>query len=228
MKKTDISILLPSLREDLLKRTIEEFAKTNFNVNYEIVVVSPFPIKTDKVVWLKENKRRGSVSATNIAYQFSKGNYKIYFSDDVSPNKDCLKNMLDFMETNKPPFIGAFKMMNTSEEIGPFGAYDKLYACYGCLSKETIQLIGGFFNLSFMYSWADIDLSLRCWEIGGEVKICQNAIVLPRQVNDKIYQDHRNTFQKDFETFTNIWHDKLGKDIPREDGKVNRRLYDNI
>ena len=224
--KPEISVLLPSLRPELLSRTVKEFSETNSDVNYEIIVVSPFEVKTDRVIWVKEDKSEGSVVATNRAYTNSRGDYVMYFSDDVSPTKDCLKNMLSFMKTKKTPFVGAFKMINPNgKEIGPFGAYKKLYACYGCLNVETVLQLGGVFSSIFEYSWCDIDLSLRCWLTNGKVEICQDASVMPRQINDDIYKAHRgSSWDRDVEAFLNKWHSIYGNGIPREQGTVNRRL----
>jgi hypothetical protein len=221
----EISILLPSLRFNALAKSISEFDNTNSDVDYEIVVVSPFEVEGIKTVWVPEIGRLGTILAEKIALRKARGEYIVYFSDDVSPTKDCLKNMLEFMKQHKDPFIGAFKMATSyGKEIGPFGAYNKLYACYGCLSKNTIELLNGYLSTDFQYSWADIDLSLRCWEANGSVEICQDAVVIPRQIEDEVYKSHRHTFQEDFEVFLKKWHDKLGQGIVRHDGAVNHKL----
>jgi len=221
----DISILLPSLRPEAVKTTIEEFELTSMDIDYEIIVVSPFEVKGTRVVWVKEEEPQGSVLATSVAYNIATGRYVIYFSDDVSPTQNCLLEMYRFMLQHESPFIGAFMMMSNRNEIGPFAAYQKLYACYGCLSKETASLLGGMFDPRFLYSWADIDLSLRCWEKGGRVEICPTAIVHPRQINDDIYKNHRKQYwDRDVNQFFELWHEKLGKDLPRVDGVVNRRF----
>lgn len=222
----EISILLPSLRKELLEKRIEQWNLTNSNINFELVVVSPFEVKGDNVLWIRELNRKGSVNATNIAYAFSSADYVTYFSDDVKPTKDCLKNMLDFMNIEKYISLGAFKMETLNgREIGPFGAYNKFYACYGCIHKKDLEILNNIlFRPEFLYSWADIDLSLRVWDKKGEVKKCNNAAVIPEQIEDEIYKSHRNTFQNDFNTFVNFWHSKFGKDMEKIDGVINRRL----
>jgi len=221
---SDISILLPSLREKEVNIVIDEFAKTNRNVNYEIVVVSPFEVKGEKVVYVKEECSARSVSATRNAYFNSSSNYVVYFSDDCHPTNNCLYEMLNFVDGKKVPFIGAFKMLQGNREIGPFKCYNLGYACYGCTSKENIAKIGdAVFNKQFLYSWADCDLALRIWEIGGIVETCSKAIVNPKQIEDSIYLDHRKTFEKDFNVFCDIWHEKLGKSISREIGAINHK-----
>jgi len=226
--KPNISILLPSLREQVVKARIKDFEYTNPDFNYEIIVVSPFKVEGNKVIWIQEHSKSNSVSATRIAYYFSKADYIIYFSDDVIPTIFCLENIYNFIKQKEDPFIAAFKMITPSgKEIGPFGTYDKLYACYGCLSKNTIDKIGGFWPSDFLYSWADIDMSLRCWEIGGKVEICQNAVVIPNQIEDEVYKEHRNTFQQDFQVFLKKWHHKLGRNLPEEIRMINKRIVSN-
>ncbi len=221
-KMKEISILLPSLRPEMVKRRIEEFAQTNSNVDYEIIVVSPFKVEGKNVKWI-EDRRLGSVFATNLAYYYSNSNYVMYYSDKVIPTKNCLTAMLNCVKLNVEPFIGAFKMVRfNGREIGAFKCYNKLYACYGCMSKKTVGLIGGFFDIYFLHSWADIDISLRCWEAGGKVEVCQDAIVKPIPLKDKVYKDHRNqTWNKDVEYFLNKWHSKLGKGFERKAECVN-------
>ena len=222
-----VSILLPSLREELVKQRVKEWVTNNPNTDFEIIVVSPFKIVGEHVLWTEDYPPfKGSVFATNLALSRAKGDYIIYFSDDVAPTKLCLKNMLEFMKDKPEPFLGAFKMFTpTGKEIGAFGAYKKLYACYGCLSRNTLlKLSNILFRPEFKYSWADIDLSLRVWELGGQVEICPIAGVIPKQVEDEVYRSHRTTFDQDFNTFANKWHPKYSKDIPREIGAINRRL----
>ena len=222
-----ISVLLPSLRPELVKQRIEDFSTST--IDYELVIVSPFVVEGKNVKWVKESPFcKGSVAATNYALNYSSKDYVVYFSDDVRPTSQCLETMYKFMEEKRKevtPFLGAFKMLLGNREIGPFGAYEKLYACYGCIHKKDIEEIG-FFSSEFVYSWADIDLSLRVWEKGGKVEICQDAIVKPEQIEDIIYKSHRKLYwQKDVDTFLKKWHGKLGMGIERRDGAVNKRLF---
>jgi hypothetical protein len=101
-----------------------------------------------------------------------------------------------------------------------------LYACYGCISKaDLISLSNILFKPAFKYSWCDIDLSLRVWEKKGEVKICDNAVLIPEQVEDELYKKHRReTFQEDIDIFLSFWHKKLGEGIERKHDAVNKRL----
>ena len=229
----EVSILLPSLRPEYANASINNFKLTNDDVDYELIVVSPkdnFQVEGHKTKWVDEGLQpTGSVSATIRAYEKAESDYVMYFSDDVVPTEGCLRKMLDFLKLKSYPCIGAFKMQTIfGKEIGPFGAYNKLYACYGCLNRRTIKSIGGFFNPSYMYSWVDIDMSLRCWNSTGRVEICQEASVIPMQIEDEIYKTHRSQYwSHDVENFLELWHPILGNGYERLEGSVNRRLNVN-
>lgn len=225
----EITIIIPSLREKLLQRRISEWEESNTGVDYEIIVISPFQVFGGKITWIKDNPPfKGSVNATDKGCAIAQGKYIVYMSDDVKPTKGCLRNIIEFMDKQKiHPFLGAFKMIKPNgSEIGPFGVYNRFYACYGCISKEDLMLLyGTLFKPSFKYSWADCDLSLRIWDKKGEVKICNNAIVIPEQENDEIYKEHRRLFfQQDVDTFLGIWHGRLGFGLEKNDGAVNKKL----
>ena len=63
----EVSIILPSLRPEAVLQRIKEFSITNKDVDYEIVVVSPFTIKQDRVVHIYEEKQLVSRHTCNVA-----------------------------------------------------------------------------------------------------------------------------------------------------------------
>ncbi len=169
----EVSIILPSLRPEAVLQRIKEFSITNKDVDYEIVVVSPFTIKQDRVVHIYEEKQLGTVHAHNIAYKNSSGEYVVWWADYTSPTTNCLSNMLSFIKGRKEPFIGSFSVKDgRGRKIPRLGVYGKLYACFGCASKNTINLIGGYFDSVYKCYWADPDMCLRAWQNGGKVKVC--------------------------------------------------------
>jgi hypothetical protein len=92
------------------------------------------------------------------------------------------------------------------------------------------------FDVEYEYSWTDVDLSLRCWMSGGTVEVCQNAFVVPRQINDDIYKEHRSKYwDQDVKTFLDKWQKILGEkyeiktknlEVKKllESHRINRRL----
>ena len=220
----EISIILPSLREKEVLERIKEFEITNGNFDYEIIVVSPFLVKGKKVIHIFEDKPRGVPLAYNSGYKDSSGQYICWWSDDISPTKNCLLNMVNFLKTKKPPFIGAFRIKDKKGiEHSQWKVYGKLYACWGSTSRKTINIIGKFFDPIFKCYFADPDLSLRVWEKRGEVEVCPDAWIISHGLIDKIREENqRKYFSQDFETFLNRWHEIFGEGLKRDFYSVNK------
>lgn len=211
----ELSILLPSLRRNEVEKRIEEFSVTNPDIDYELIIVSPFPISGNKVVHLKEKEKKGVLFAMNEAYKIAEGDYIVAWSDDASPRENCLKNILDFIKQQPKdiPFVAGFaKEHPRGIGFGQWQVYNRLYVGWLCASKKTIETVGGFFDTTFKNYWGDPDFCLRVWEKGGKVEICTNAVIKINQINDEIKSGNMNScFDKDTETFFNRWHEKLGK-----------------
>ena len=221
-----ISILLPSLREEAVLERIEEFSLTNSNVDYEIIVVGPFTITKERVISIYEAKPEGCYAAMRSAYENSRGEWIVYWSDDASPVEHCLSNMLNFIRKDKWPFIGAFSLKNKQgRHLPQWSVYGKLYASWGCISKDTVNMIGGLFDPVFKSFWGDPDMCLRAFQKDIRVKICPNACALIRQIKDNIKNNNLIAyFNSDMETFLNRWHDRFCKGIKREFSSVNKPM----
>lgn len=213
----EVSIILPSLRPTAVLQRIKEFSITNRDSDYEIVVVSPFTIKEDRVVHIYEEEQLGSTFANNTAYENSSGEYIVWWADDVYPTTNCLSNMLRFVKSKRDPFIGSFRLRRGGREKSQWIVYGKLYACLGCASRNTLKLIGGFFDPIFKHYWVDPDMCLRTWEKGGRVEICPDAWVEDENIIDEVRENSWNKyFATDTQTFLNRWHDTLGRGIEKD------------
>lgn len=210
----ELSILLPSLRPLEVEKRIAEFAKTDPDVDYEIIIVSPFPVSGEKVAHLLETEKKGVLFAMNEAYKKASGEYVIPWSDDAAPRENCLQNILSFVKSQNPeiPFVAGFaKESPRGAGFGQWQVYGKLYAGWLCASKKTIERAGGLFDTVYKNYWGDPDFCLRVWEKGGRVEICKNAVIKIGQIDDEIKSSNLNScFEHDTETFFNRWHDKLG------------------
>lgn len=218
----EISIILPTVRPDQAAKRIKEFALTNPDIDYEILVTSRSPISGEKVVHIEEKEMRGSVQANIIAYERSRGDYIVYWADDASPGRDCLKNMLAFVRKQKEPFIGSFRFKTRRGLMAEqYQAYGKLYACFGLLSRETIKTIGGFFDPLFHCHCPDVDIGLRVWDKGGKVAVCPTAWVLFDSFKDDVNSGNLDNYWiTDTEAFLKRWHHKFGGGYPRDITKV--------
>lgn len=224
----EISIIMPSLRPDALSQTLGEFSITDKDSDYEIVVVSPFEVRNqDRVVHMYEEEPQGNNLANDIGYKNSSGQYIIAWSDDSSPTPNCLSNMLAFVKSKEEPFIGAFRVKDQlNQEHSNCCVYDKLYAAWGCASRNTVNMIGGHYDPIFKSHWSDPDMSLRVWAKGGKVEICPNAWVIKRYIEDEVHKsNYEKYFNKDMETFFNRWHNTLGSGIKRDFHSVNKPIF---
>jgi GT2 family glycosyltransferase len=135
-----VSILIASLREEELKKRLEEYDNIQININYEIVVVSPFEVVHPKVKWVKEEERKGNVYAMQKAFNNSTGNYIMFLADDVSPTISSIDNLFHFVRMRGEPFLGSFIMTDEQgKEQDSWYIKDKLYACYGCIARKDIE-----------------------------------------------------------------------------------------
>ena len=221
----ELSILLPSLRPSEVEKRIAEFAVTNPDIDYELIIVSPFSVTGKKVVHLLETEKKGVLFAMNEAYKVVRGDYIIPWSDDASPCDNCLQNILEFMKSQNSeiPFVAGFeKESPRGEGFGQWQVYGKLYVGWLCASKKTIETVGGLFDLVYKNYWGDPDFCLRIWEKGGRVEICKNAKIKIGQINDDVKSNNLNfCFERDTETFFDRWHSKLGGGAKRIWWKIN-------
>lgn len=224
----EISIILPSLRPELVLQRIKEFYKTNRDSDYEIIVVSPFKVRGDRVVHIYERELAGTIHAHNVAYENSSGRYIVPWADDTSPTTGCLSNMLRFVKSRKEPFIGAFRIKDRrGGELSHWAVYGKLYAGFACFSKKTVELAGGYYDPVYKGYWADPDMCLRNWERGGKVEVYPNAWVVTENLVDGVVTNNLSKyFDKDAETFFNRWHGRLGKGMERTFEAVNKPIGD--
>lgn len=209
----DISILLPSRRKQLCLDRIAQFAQDLGGLDYEIVVCGDVPIEEERTTWIPDDKLTGTVYSTNLCYAHSTGKVVAWWSDNFGlDSRPCTRALYDFvMQDAAKPVIAASHPYMT--------IYGKPTAPVGCIHRNTLTtyLNNTVFNPVFKSFYADIDLSLRLLEAGGQ------CIGVPGVRSRKIIQgsDHvalskLHAFQaQDTETFIDLWHQKLDPGAPR-------------
>lgn len=108
---------------DLLTKCIDNLEGTYPNL--EIIVVdnnstdgSAEKIKKDyKFVKLIESENKGLAYGSNLGYKASKGEYLLYLGSDAYPQKDVIKGMIDYMESNGKVGISTAKLITRSGQI---------------------------------------------------------------------------------------------------------------
>ncbi|BEV73307.1 hypothetical protein THUN1379_27890 [Paludibacterium sp. THUN1379] len=226
---TAISILLPSIRPELAKQRISEFAEHIHQIDYEVVLVSPFSVDLPRVVHIQENERRGVIHAMNEAYKAASGEMVVLWSDDAKIQPQAIENIVKFTKSQDGLFAAGFRKKDeTGRESEQWSVYGKLYVGWLCATKKTIDAAGGLFDPVFRNYWADPDLSLRIHAMGGSVQVCQNAWIEIAQAEDVVKQANlASSFEKDTETFFAKWHPFLGRKRRCEWWEINTPIpYD--
>lgn len=218
----EVSILLPSLRAEAVARVITAFATTNSDVDYEIVVVTPVKVAGLKTVCVHEGQPRGVIAAADLAFKASSGQFLVWWSDDAFPTEHCLKHMVTFLKKRKDPFIGCFRLRDSGgSELCQWAVYGKLYACFGAASRNTIAMIQGYFDTAYTSFWADPDMCMRAWSVGGRVEMCPDGWAVITHIDDSVKRDNVDRyFEKDTTTFVNRWHEKYGAGYDRTDWRT--------
>jgi len=225
-REVEVSVIMPSLRPQLVQQRIRDYAATSADISYELVVVSPFEVKGANVKHVPEGEPKGTIYATNLGYQHSSGKIIVYTSDDVRPLPHALSNMARFLKRFPAPFVSSFRMLTPDQrEREQSSAYDLLYACWGALTRESIEKLGGLFDPIYRSYWADPDLSMRAWTHGGMVRVCPDAWLAFEGAEDDVKSKNMSqSHNQDMEAFLERWHKQFGNGVPPGWPLINRQI----
>jgi len=185
-----VSIVIPNWNGgNLLKQNLPNVASTNPD---EIIVVddasvdesSQF-IKKFKEIRLIQNERNlGFVRSVNRGVEEAKGEIVVLLNNDVSPERDFLKPLLDHFEDkdlfavscHEPNFSWAKAEFSNGFVVHGMGEKSKkphisFWASGGsaAFSKEKWQILDGMDPIFYPFYWEDIDFSYRAWKRGWKI-----------------------------------------------------------
>jgi len=217
-KEVEVSILLPSLRKCRAISFVRNLELIEPELDYEVIVVSPFPIFSNKVVWVPEGKPMGNVVAGAVACKYSKGAYMVCLSDDVLPTLGSITTLLNFIKQHSDPFAAGFSLkdLTGAAATSKLYIYGHLYACFLGVSRRTIEAVGGFYLDIYKAHWADPDFCLRVYQAGGTIEVCEAAelSVDPSFTDEFNAINSEKYFHHDLQTFLDRWHFLYGNGIP--------------
>lgn len=207
-----VSILLPTIRPDLFRLRMAEYANVDWPGPCEIVVVSdrpdldvssPHPLVTMQHFL---QSRQGNVPATNLAFEKSTGRYVFATNDEVELDPQIFKALLSAGEANGE--AGIFSASQTPYCSNDY--YGVFFAnCPFGLRGFFQQLNGGERLFDSVYScfYADPDLSLRAHAVGFYVVKVQDAICTHHLVyNADGHASNRSAYyERDRQTFLHRW-----------------------
>lgn len=203
------SILLPTLRRKLFEATLHSIYANSKSNNYEIIVVSPFPVKGENIRWIEEKHAGGCIRAFADAYEQSRGDIIVAMTDDTMALPgwlDAIDRWIIEGEKKYMPYCVSLNRVNVPM-LGT--AYGKHYAYFPAISRRSIQAAGGlFYDPAFVGNWADPDLGMRVWEAGGRVEFCRDSyiflVTLQAHFSEAAHKTGRY-FAKDTELFCRRW-----------------------
>lgn len=168
-----ISIILPSIRPELIARTIDNIMQSTYR-DFEIIVIADYSIDCEwpeQVHWWVA-KREGTVAAINAGHKKAKGDYYLLFNDESRLHPEALKELVYFS-------MGRTAIITPEHHpYFPFFYYKKFFAAFPFVSKEVLTILcNNEYILDPQYKcfYSDPDLSLRAWERGIPVLTCEAA-----------------------------------------------------
>lgn len=204
-----ISVIVPSLRPSQIVRCLASIERYTGDIDYEVVVVSPFDIQPHpNVVHVKEAKSEGVYKAVSNGFEQAKGEYVICLCDECRATPLWAANMIAFMRPHDDEiFEGSFRQFHAKGEEPEFTIYGKLYAPFSCIRRDKVASIAGLLDCRYKSFCGDPDLSLRVWSSGGRVETCPNAWLYTAESNDDVHKSNLGDYLiADEEAFLRRWH----------------------
>lgn len=210
-----ISIVIGSIRPLQLTSCLDSIHCCTGDINYEVVVVSPFEVpQHPKVVHVREKELRGYYNAIADGCEAAQGDYIIHIADDCRATPQWASNMIAFMNFHQGEiFEGSFRHFDVRGERPEQGHYGKLIAPFICIGRETLSRVGGMImDTNYRRFFGDPDLSLKVWANGGNVLSAPDAWIYHCDYDDDQYKKAYNQyFEKDRQTFINRWYPVFGR-----------------
>lgn len=206
-----ISITLPSVHPEALERTLQNL-RTVTEGEYEVIVVSPFEPPTGyDVIWFPEDEPRGPNIAHGLAIGLARGEYVLGWVDDhllLGGWDTAAIELLQAAEAiGKPALLGLRHYHD--DHVGTiFGHY---YPYFPFARREDLKAVGWLGVGGYQRGFADCDLGLRVWGVGGYCAWGARSVV--RCADDvKRLPDHEAGYEpEDLEKFLRRWRFRYGK-----------------
>lgn len=202
-----ISVLLPTVRPHLVKRSLGSIGPAAGRWPYEVVVVADFKSTVDdpRVRWIQRD-RYGVVDAVNVACAEARGDHWFLFNDESTLDPKALQILHDeavahpgqlLAPRHEPPF--------------PFAYYGLEFVAFPFAHRSVIQQLGGLLDPAYRGFYADPDLSMRAHAQGVPVRTVDAAVIRHANKHDQPHQDSVSAYLlADRAEFRKRW-DHLGE-----------------
>ncbi|MBS3105489.1 glycosyltransferase family 2 protein [Candidatus Woesearchaeota archaeon] len=199
-----VSIIIVNYNgKDLLEKVIASIHNSKFR-DYEVIVLDnastdgsqDFIKKNYKNVNLVTNKTNLGYSGINSALKYCKGEYILFLNNDMEIEKDCIRNLIKVIDSDKGIAMVAPKLVNFFERECKSGGTWVSRAFYnghikddgknitkeipylgvGLIKKDFVGLFGYLFDDDYFIYAEDLDLGLRIRLTGKKVMFEPDAI----------------------------------------------------
>lgn len=231
----DVSILLPSLREEAAARFIDWINYQSVPYKYEIILVAPFKIAKPYVVWLEDKgPHRGSLRPINDGYAVSRGQFVSLASDD-GPYDVGWWTIIEFIKKLDPrrkfriagydkiymrffEYVYKYPTLRKLPGLTRFHPHPRIHGVYlpgwFCADRATIELLGGTpFRKEFLAHCADVNVGLKLHWAGEPIQFCPSARVIGGvDINDRLHANNIIKYEaRDIEVLNSFWKDIYGE-----------------
>jgi glycosyltransferase involved in cell wall biosynthesis len=211
-----LSLLMPTLRPDYADNAIRQVLMCSGGNDYELIVVSPFPVAGDRIRHVPEAEPEGDSAAYARALAVASGDIVLPMIDDFAPAYgwlDGIEAAVAEGERRGLPFCGSLYWTNHPWFNTAYGRY---YAFFPVMSRRSIDRVGGYIDTVFRANFGDVDLSLRVWDAGGHCALLPRCPIYKARPEDeaRLSPYKRHGAQADFAQLVGRWHARLGADRP--------------
>jgi GT2 family glycosyltransferase len=214
MERKKLSVIIPSLRREMLNRCLRSIVSNTHDLDCEIIVVSPFSVIEGchyTIKWVEDTKIAGVSYAVNRGLEAAEGEFVTTLSDECLLQPYCFDNAVLFAAAQADNIEIALNLIPNVIPPCRFEYYGRSYAPFPLLRKSLIEKLGCFFDENYKAFYADPDLSLRVYETGGNVQRCPTAYLSCPSIDDPVHLNNvRKYLEPDRAFFKKRWN-HLGK-----------------
>ncbi len=223
MRLTQVSITLPSIWPEPLKRTLYNVRDACRGLDsYEVIVTSPFEpfleADPEHIVWVREEPGtgKGAGPAHAAAAAIAKGEFITPFCDDhlysdgglsLAIQKYVEREQLFHQQPGKAskPFSMGLMHLHPRHIGTNFGCY---YPYFPFMRRVYIDQIG-WFDPGYQQGFGDSDLAFRVWDAGGRCEYSDFPLICATP--DDARKARSLYEQSDMDLFLSRWADKYGQ-----------------
>lgn len=214
-----ISIVIVNYNGKELVKKLLDSIKITALTSYEIIIIdnastdgSQEMIKNYKNVRLFVNKINLGYSGINSGLKYCNGKYILFLNNDMELDKDCIKNLVKTIESDKDAVMAAPRLVNFyDKKLKSRGTWvsrafynghtkgnsDNVpreipYLGVGLIKKDFVNMFGYLFDPDYFIYAEDLDLGLRIRLNGKKIIFDPDAI---------IYHIHARTTEKISKSF---------------------------